>query len=236
MPIARIRSSRRFSFHSASPGVDAYRGSVYFTRPSNSMTTAASSYQASARPMNPAPSWISTCSSGRGSPDARRARRPRVSSGDSARPSERSERPSRLRDADPMGSAEHSPEQLRASRPCVRRAPRPWRRQHRSTPTHGAQSTSVRGTDGAPNPSQGSRSSAAMVAWATRYPRPRRHWSSAVSRTSDEWRHGRISSCRRAAEAWLSTGPRPRLSRTATLVDQVPLALVRRQQMVRAEM
>ncbi len=91
--VARMRSSRRFSSQATSPGVRPSLGSKYFTRPSNSSATAASSYQASTRPANPRSSRMSTCSSGRGRPLASSPSRPLVSRGDSARPSDRPKAP-----------------------------------------------------------------------------------------------------------------------------------------------
>ena len=64
-PVARMRSSRRFSIHSTSSGARPEGfARPYFTRPSNSPTTRGAAHQKSTRPASPSSSCISCWRSG----------------------------------------------------------------------------------------------------------------------------------------------------------------------------
>ena len=207
---------------------------MYFTCPSNSTATAASSYQPSTRPMKPAASWISTCNSGRGRPEARRARRPRVSSGDSARPSESPS--ARAACAMPIRWAPASTARTSSPRVAFRfcsaasMATTPSVRDHSL-----AQSTSVRGTDVAAKPSQGSTSLGGQ-----------RRLGHAVSASAAPLVVSREPDLRGLAPredkpvqagggGVAQYGPGTEAQQHGDAIDEVPLALVRRHQMVRAD-
>ncbi len=206
MPRARRSSSRRFSSHRTCPAERPRHGSVYSTRPSDSTATAASSNHASTTVTDRPGLRISTCSSGVGRPAPRIRSRPRVSRGDSARPS--ASATARRAAGAPRQDCWATAVRARSwgvVRPASRAAS--IATTACSNGHSRAQSTSVRAGEVRRNGPCRTTSSGPSGAQAMRNPEPTHHCSGSVRRTVGSSPPHTGTSRSRAAEPWLTVVP-----------------------------